>query len=214
MFYHEQDIAVHRPGGYSLCALMLLDPSLLPSVPKPQEDDMQDAKMLYYYSSQPSTVHTKRYQIGLAEGMLLVFGSFSDAPATKIEVDIDNNRFSAGLIEENLLLAVVVEKHPDTVDDIRDWGLGLIEAIYQHWRLFYGNIKAWRNPQDQRLGENFKVVMDNFISQFIKFSSTNDDETLISPSRLYPKALERFSMQKSHFLITNQIENILKVAPP
>lgn len=211
MFYHEQDFALHRPGGYSIAALMILDPSLKPNVPKPLEEDMQDAKMLYYHSPQPATIHSKRYQIGLAEGILLVLGGYNESPATKVEVDLDNTKFSVSTIEENLMMAILLDKHADTVDDLRDVGLGMIDTIYQHWQLFYGTMKGWRDAQDNRLGENFKIVMDNFISHFIKFSSTNDDETLISPLRLYPNALERFGMQRSHFLITNQIETILKV---
>jgi hypothetical protein len=211
MFYHEQDIAVHRPGGYTISALMLLDPSLTPNIPKPLEEDMQDAKMLYYYSAQTTSIHTKRYQIGLAEGLLLVFGGYTDSLASSYEVDLDSSKFSCHTIEEGLLMAIVIDKNSDTVDDVRDVGLNLINALYQHWQLFYGTIKSWRNPQDGRLDENFKIVMDNFISQFIKFSSTNEDENLISPLRLYPNALERFGMQRAHFLMTNQIETILKV---
>lgn len=211
MFYHEQDTAVHRPGGLTIAALMLLDPTLKPTVAKPLEEDMQDAKTLYYYSTQQATVHTKRYQIGLAEGLLLVFGGFTDTEAANLEVDLEITSFAVKTVEENLLMAVVIDKHPDTLDDVRDPGLDLISRLYEHWRLFYGSIKAWRDPQDGRLGDNFRVVMDHFIAQFIKFSATNEDESLISPLRLYPIALERLGMQKTHFLITNQIENVLKV---
>lgn len=211
MFYHDQDQAVKRQRSLSIVALILMDTTLIPSMPKPLEEDMQDAKLLYYYSPEQASIHTKRNQVGLAEGLLLFFGEYADQTPTNVETELDNHRFAVETIEENLLMCILIEEHGDKSDAIRDEGLTLIRVLQQHWRLFYGSFNQWRNPDDKRLNENFKVVMDHFLAQFIRFSSTDDEESLISIQRLQPCGLERFGLQKAQFLVTSHIESILEV---
>ena len=53
---------------------VLFNPRLLPSssIPKPQEEDFQDAKLLYYYP-QEELKDQKRNVVGLIEGNLLFY---------------------------------------------------------------------------------------------------------------------------------------------
>jgi First Longin domain of INTU, CCZ1 and HPS4 len=211
MFYHDQDQAVDRPRNLSIVALILMDTTLVPDVPKPLEEDMQDAKLLYYYSPEQASVHTIRYQVGLSEGLLLFFGEYADKIPTNVETELDDHRFAVETIEENLLMCVLIEEHGDKTDAIRDEGLALIQVLHKHWKLFYGTFNSWRNANDKRLNENFKSVMDHFVAQFIRFSSIDEQESLINIQRLQPSGLERFGLQRAQFLLTSQIESILEV---
>jgi hypothetical protein len=52
----------------TLRVLFVYNPELVPKMQKPLEEDIQDAKLLYYY---PKTDHQdqKRNTVGLAEGL-------------------------------------------------------------------------------------------------------------------------------------------------
>jgi hypothetical protein len=50
-----------------LCSVMIYNPKLEPKVKKPTEEDIQDAKLLYYYPNE-ALIEEKRNHVGLAEG--------------------------------------------------------------------------------------------------------------------------------------------------
>ena len=93
-------------------SVFLMDPSLLPpSVPKPQDEDFTDAKILFFYP--PTTdIHEKRKQVGISEGIVSFFLPFSndDCP---IEV-IATTKFTHVMkqVEPSLWLNMVIQ-HPD-----------------------------------------------------------------------------------------------------
>jgi hypothetical protein len=60
---------------FSIDCLFIYDPTLLPSKPKPIEEDYQDAKLLFYYPKSVP-VESKRNQVGLTEGNIAFFQNF------------------------------------------------------------------------------------------------------------------------------------------
>ncbi|CAD8185021.1 unnamed protein product [Paramecium pentaurelia] len=64
---------------FSLKALFFFNPLAIPTVPKPSEQDQQDAKLIYYYP-QNANIEEKRIQTGMAEGIFQFFTQFNPNP--------------------------------------------------------------------------------------------------------------------------------------
>lgn len=58
-------------------SVFLIDPTLKPTSPKPQEEEFTDAKILFFY---PATIdiHEQRKQVGISEGIVNFFMPFSE----------------------------------------------------------------------------------------------------------------------------------------
>lgn len=94
-------------------SVFLLDPTLRPTKPKPQEEEFTDAKILFFY---PHTIdiHEQRKQVGISEGIANFFMPFSE-DNKPIEV-IATNQFTHVMkqVEPDLWLNIVIQ-HPDTL---------------------------------------------------------------------------------------------------
>ncbi|CAD8151559.1 unnamed protein product [Paramecium octaurelia] len=64
---------------FSVKALFIFNPLAVPTIPKPSEQDQQDAKLIYYYP-QGANVEEKRIQTGMAEGIFQFFAQFNPSP--------------------------------------------------------------------------------------------------------------------------------------
>ncbi|CAD8053016.1 unnamed protein product [Paramecium sonneborni] len=61
---------------FQLKALFMFNPMAVPTVPKPSEQDQQDAKLIYYFPSN-ANIDEKRIQTGMAEGIFIFFKQFN-----------------------------------------------------------------------------------------------------------------------------------------
>ena len=200
MFYHDQDLAIHLPASIAVSAVFILDPKLLPGKKSPLEEEVQDSKLLHYYPGSTS-IHTKRNHVGLAEGIMMFTDSFGEGESDSLVVDADTHALEARRVEGSLMLAVLSS------------GTGsrrLVDVMYKHFCLLYGKLARWRGA-DGRFSPEFATVFNHFVTAFVALGSTSEAADQLSPQRLLPVGVERFGLQKSHFLVTNQIENILKV---
>ncbi|KAL4471685.1 hypothetical protein ABPG74_008578 [Tetrahymena malaccensis] len=86
----------YQLGFYDLKlqSIMIYNPSLVPSVKKPSEEEIQDAKLIYYYPSQ-TPIQEKRNHVGLAEGNFQFWNSFFNG------IDEDNNEDKLDLLQNN-----------------------------------------------------------------------------------------------------------------
>ncbi|CAD8087460.1 unnamed protein product [Paramecium sonneborni] len=64
---------------FQLKALFFFNPLAIPTVPKPSEQDQQDAKLIYYFP-QSADIEEKRIQTGMAEGIFQFFAQFNPIP--------------------------------------------------------------------------------------------------------------------------------------
>jgi hypothetical protein len=94
-------------------SVFLIDPTLKPTMAKPQDEDHTDAKILFFFPPNQD-IHEKRKQVGISEGIVNFFLPFSrdDSP---IEC-IVTSKFTHVMkqVEPNLWLNLVVE-HPETL---------------------------------------------------------------------------------------------------
>ena len=200
MFYHDQDVAIHRPLSVVISSVFILDPSLLPLKKSPLEEEIQDSKTLYYYP-QSVSIHTKRNYIGLVEGVMVFTDGFGEGHSDCLMVDADSHSLEAKIVEKNLIIAVIcigAEARP------------VLEAFCRHFSLFYGRFSFWRQ-EDGHMKKEFRAVMDHFVEMFTALGSTGEMIDKINPSRFLPVGIERFGLQKTQFIVTNQIDNLLKV---
>ncbi|CAD8139485.1 unnamed protein product [Paramecium pentaurelia] len=66
----------HLQFDFQLKALFMFNPLAVPTVPKPSEQDQQDAKLIYYFP-QNANIEEKRIQTGMAEGIFIFFKQFN-----------------------------------------------------------------------------------------------------------------------------------------
>jgi First Longin domain of INTU, CCZ1 and HPS4 len=97
--------------NYRIQRLFLLDPTQKSKKIKPIEEDMQDAKNLFYYP-ESTNIDQQRNHIGLAEGIMNMFNLFhpSDAPPSEFSHINSGNQVHIYLkVEGNLILCLVLK---------------------------------------------------------------------------------------------------------
>ena len=94
-------------------SVFLVDPTLKPTKPKPQEEEFTDAKILFFYP-QSVDIHEQRKQVGISEGIVNFFLPFSEVDRP-IEV-IATSTFTHVMkqVEPNLWLNIVIQ-HPESL---------------------------------------------------------------------------------------------------
>ena len=58
-------------------SIFIVDPTLEPKSRKPNEDELTDCKIMYFYPEN-TNIHEKRKQVGISEGIVNFFIDFSD----------------------------------------------------------------------------------------------------------------------------------------
>ena len=70
----------NRPMQFTLDQVLIYNPTYLPKMKKPHEEDYQDAKLLFFYPEK-KCIQEKRNNVGLIEGSIRFFNSQSEPGA-------------------------------------------------------------------------------------------------------------------------------------
>ena len=105
---------------FSIKTILLYNPTLKPDKAKPQEEDIQDAKLLYYYPDE-TQIEEKRNQQGLTEGNLMFWntfgGDFLKFPSEPVEggslylhvISLDKYLQVINKFEDNFWLNIIIQ---------------------------------------------------------------------------------------------------------
>ncbi len=93
--------------------MFAINPTLLPKVKKPSEEELTDAKILFFYP-ESTDIHERRKQAGISEGIVNFFQPFTEDEAP-IEC-IATLHFSHLIkqVETNIWLNIVIQ-HPENI---------------------------------------------------------------------------------------------------
>lgn len=169
----------------SRAAFFIFSPALVPEVQKPTEEQLQDAKIIYY-SPSCSPVEEKRSQVGLIEGLTSFTAMFS-SPGEGPLRSIRTKQLALTIIEaEPKIWMVLVMRHaqasPDASHgsqeqrlDEEDLSDGTLQAIlkncYGVFRLLHGTIQAFVEAQSMH---KLFDLLEDFVPAFLETVDAGD----------------------------------------
>ena len=220
---------------YSIEALYLYNPTLIPKKKKAYEEDIQDAKLLYYYPKD-RRIEEKRNNVGLAEGMITFWGIFSNNEnKTKTQVIyLDQYVHIITNFETDYWLCIVLKSHTkeltyyqnnnstNTYINVECFKFEkpnlsyvlcdkFVKHLTMYIELFYGSIAAYMI--DDRLTEKFDAMFTSFIQNYQKINSYGNfmlnPELKINMLRFYDNYVNYAPIEKKSFLALHYLLNIL-----
>mmetsp|Transcript_123973 Transcript_123973/g.246852 ORF Transcript_123973/g.246852 Transcript_123973/m.246852 type:complete len:495 (+) Transcript_123973:133-1617(+) len=159
-------------------AFFIFDPTIVPESPKPSDEEISDAKIIYY-SPSCAPAEEKRSQVGLLEGLIAFTGMFgSKEPLRSIRTK--QLAFSVLEAEPNTWMVLVMrhgsaaqdsksgtqqEASPDE-DGLADTTLrAVLRNCYAVFRLLHGEIQSF--VKEQSMHKLFDLLED-FIPAFLE----------------------------------------------
>ena len=94
----------------SLKSLFIFDPTLKPKCKKPTENDVQDAKLLFYYPNSEDH-HIKRSNTGIIEGTISFLDAFEETEDKFILVELTKCFYIANRFEKDKYIAMILNKN-------------------------------------------------------------------------------------------------------
>ena len=151
-------------------SLFIFNPSHLPVVPKPTEEDYALCKLLYYYPENTDTFE-KQSHVGLAEGLVTFSTQFSSEPLTTIHTELHTHTIRE--VEPNIWIVIVTRFSKKKTDleyemDVSSY----INEFYNGFYLFHGCIGSFTYPQDVY---NLQNLLDDYLPVFLAESVHMDD---------------------------------------
>lgn len=129
----------------------IFNPNLHSKKRKPTEDEMQNAKILYYYPNNEDEI-IKRSNTGIIEGTLGFLNEFEENDDDFIYVELFKHIYISKKFEENFYLTFILEKSKDNQSNIdyynhnieskKQWHKLFLENFYQMLILWHGNLKS------------------------------------------------------------------------
>ncbi|CAL1165161.1 unnamed protein product [Cladocopium goreaui] len=102
----------------SRAAFFIFNPSLVPETPKPSEEELQDAKIIYY-SPSCAPIEEKRSQVGMIEGLISFTSMFSGEGGPLRHIRTKQLAFSVMEVEPQIWM-VLVMRHAMAADGQSD----------------------------------------------------------------------------------------------
>eukprot|EP00933_Yihiella_yeosuensis_P044045 TRINITY_DN39091_c0_g1_i1.p1 TRINITY_DN39091_c0_g1~~TRINITY_DN39091_c0_g1_i1.p1 ORF type:complete len:501 (-),score=82.45 TRINITY_DN39091_c0_g1_i1:83-1585(-) len=170
----------------SRACFFIFDPNQVPQSAKPTEEEIQDAKMIYY-SPSCAPIEEKRSQVGMIEG-LLSFTSMFSGPEGEPLRHIRTKQFAFSVIEvEPSIWMVLAMRHAQVPSDgvrqataeqqfdedsISDNTLqAILQNCYNIFRLLHGEIKPF--VQGETMHKLFDLLED-FVPAFLSTVDAGD----------------------------------------
>jgi len=153
----------------------IFNPILRSKKRKPTEDEMQNAKILYYYPNNEDDI-IKRSNTGIIEGTLGFLSEFEENDDDFIYVELFKHIYISKKFEENFYLTFILEKSKDNQSSIeyynhnieskKQWHKLFLENFYRLLILWHGNLKHIFFS---------KNLFNDFNANVNTFNNTNND---------------------------------------
>jgi len=215
-----------KSRGIFIEKILIYNPTKEPEKAKPLEEDIQDAKLLYFYPEQ-TDINVKRNLVGLFEGIVTFWGSFSpEKPDNDSFIGEYNEHFLIiKKIEGDLWMAVyfafeeidVLDKNDkisqfdsSTEEIVKDDFIKeqMFDMLYQQFFRFYGPLSNFLNEKGEFKGY-FLNLFEAYYERFCTFYSINGDSRYLYPLNFTQTGLPRFAIRKNMFLLSNHLDVIL-----
>lgn len=154
--------------NFSLKSCFISDFTLRPTKPKPSDEEIQEAKLLYYYPDNEH-IEIKRSNIGIIEGTVSFLDTFSADTSPDNTTEEDSNQFIliemlrcyyiSAKFENNKHIGFILNKPHQTSEytntqniiTLKKWFYSLLKNFYNTFVLFNGEFQSYFFPVNHML---------------------------------------------------------------
>ena len=152
---------------------------------KPNDDEAQDAKLLYYYPENTEAL-VKRSNMGIIEGTTAFMKEFEKSKTNFLLTELNKVFFLANNYEEDFNICfILVKKSPnptifnryDSIETKKKWLKSLIDNFYNTFILFHNTLSNFFISKEKPninvpLSEEKYNILKDFILNFIEYMGT------------------------------------------
>ena len=149
---------------------------------KPSDDDVQDAKLLYYYPEN-TEILVKRSNMGIIEGTTAFMKEFEKSNSNFLLAELNKVFFVANNYEEDFTICFILRKKSvnptifnrcESIESKKKWLKLFMDNFYNIFILFHNKLKNFfiskENPEiNTPLFEDKLNILNDFILNYIKY---------------------------------------------
>ena len=158
--------------------IFIFNSSLKSSKVKPSDDEVQDAKLLYYYPMGEELL-IKRSNLGIIEGTLSFLDSFEKAEDKFLYTELNNKYFIANCYEENFMLCFIIKKYVkfspyENINTKKEWIKIYLDNFYNMFCFYHHSFSDFflskENPNiSYPLSNNKNLIFKDFILTYLEY---------------------------------------------
>ena len=152
---------------------------------KPSDDDVQDAKLLYYYPEN-SEILVKRSNMGIIEGTTAFMKEFEKSNSNFLLAELNKVFFVANNYEEDFTICFILRKKSinptifnrcESIESKKKWLKLFLDNFYNIFILFHNKLKNFfiskENPEiNTPLSKDKLSILNDFILNYMKYLET------------------------------------------
>ena len=151
-------------------------------LPKPSDDDVQDAKLLYYYPEN-TEILVKRSNMGIIEGTTAFMKEFEKSNSNFLLAELNKVFFVANNYEEDFTICFILRKKSinptifnryESIETKKKWLKLFLDNFYRTFILFHNKLKNFfiskENPEiNTPLSADKYNILNDFILNYMKY---------------------------------------------
>ena len=161
---------------------LIFNTKLKSPLEKPSDDDIQDAKLLYYYPEN-TEILVKRSNMGIIEGTTAFMKEFEKSNSNFLLAELNKVFFVANNYEEDFTICFILKKKSinptifnkyDSIETKKKWLKQFMDIFYRTFILFHNKLTNFfiseENPEiNTPLSADKYSILDDFIKNYIKY---------------------------------------------
>jgi hypothetical protein len=176
--------------------IFIFHPLLKSPLPKPSDDEAQDAKLLYYY---PSTeqILVKRSNIGIIEGTLSFMNSFEKTNTSFLLTELNKFYFIANNYEKDFIISFLIQKdlpmfsYYQNINTKKEWFKLLIDNFYDYFCMFHKSLTEFFLDKEnslikKELTKEKENILEDYIKIYIEFFTKEMKIPFINNLQYFP----------------------------
>lgn len=167
--------------GLSIKHCIIFNPKLKSPKKKPSDDEIQDAKLLFYYPFEEELI-VKRSNIGIIEGSLSIMNSFEQTNTSFLLTELDNYYYLANNYENDFIITFIIEKQSnkysvyENLETKKKWLKKILDMYYNIFTFFHHSFtKFFLNAETPEispvLSKDQISIFSDFTLNFIDYCS-------------------------------------------
>ena len=163
----------------SIDTIFIFNSTLKSPNKKPSDDEIQDAKLLYYYCPRDEEILIKRSNLGIIEGTMSFMESFEKTNEKFLFTELNNFYFIANCYESDFIICFITKKNTifspyENIDTKKEWLKSFLDNFYNLFCLYHNSFSQFflskENPElSIPLSDNKKDIIKDFIKNYLVY---------------------------------------------
>ena len=129
----------------SIDTIFIFNSTLKSPKTKPSDDEVQDAKLLYYYCLRDEEILIKRSNLGIIEGTMSFMESFEKTNEKFLFTELNNFYFIANCYENDFIICFITKKNNnyspyENIDTKKNWLKSFLNNFYNLFTLYHNSL--------------------------------------------------------------------------